>query len=275
MLRGIANGLGAVRVVVAASSVLATSTLACGVLLVGSTDEDNPAGTSTPSHDDGGDGGDATSVDGAEVDSSDGAIVAEAESGVPCPKCASGHCETGPCDPLVFVTDEDFTGSFDEITDAGGIDKLDVACNRSAKKANVPGYYRAWASEDLTGIEPDRLTPSPRPYRLRSGVIVVPSFEGWKRPTGLDHPLSMTASGVEIIGKPVWTGTTVDWSKPSVPQDTRDCEGWTNGLASGEQGIAGITACNPGDLCAPDHWTFRTTESCNTRAHVYCLEQVP
>lgn len=160
----------------------------------------------------------------------------------------------------VFVTAGDWPGAL--VLPAKGIDGTlatsgpaagDVLCADDAKKAGVPGKFRAWLSSSDEHARTRFADTGPRhdtQGRLVLGKVGAPPITGIPGPDG-------KAFAGEVL---IWTGTNEDGAFSGA-----DCTTWA--------GVSPLTG-TIGDSRATDgRWTKSGVQDCGARAHLLCIEQ--
>jgi hypothetical protein len=172
--------------------------------------------------------------------------------------CNVGTCMASECQHVAFVA-----GPVPSAGDLGGINGADAICQTAASSAGLQGRFLAWLGTP-TSAPKDRFFKANRPYVLRSGQVVAPTFADL-----LKVPLK-AGIGVDAFGMP--TGIGRNWSNVGpdgsyVPGDGNACSGWTSNIPAerGSWGNTGGTGTG---------WTNGGSDACNTSGHgIYCFEQ--
>lgn len=253
--------------------VLSASFAACGVTLVG-TDEPPPAPDSGPDAPPPIPSSETSTPDVGANDTGtndDAMAVADAledcnratSAGCPCGLlCASKTCTNGACDPLVFVTKGEWSGTIgSNAAGATGPARASFYCQEAASKfgRSPLTVFRAWMSDLPTAPAGTGFVKSSRPYRLPDGVQVAPSFKSFA--TGLLVPINRTEENAVLPGARVWTGTM--WTGQRY--DER-CGDWATTVGTG--GYGSTDANNEG-------WSLSGNANCTDALHLYCFEQLP
>lgn len=185
-----------------------------------------------------------------------------------CADCRSKYCDeaTGACDPLVFITVEEFRGDLSAGID-GGLGRADEICQTLAGGV---GVFHAWLSDDnqnaisrVVGLG----APSARPLRRWDGALVAASITQLVDEDG-GLPLAPINRGPngELVPNPsrVWTGTHENGGKRAWT-----CGNWKTSEGS-LLGTMGTTAEN-------SLWTVMGGDpnaNCDQQAHLYCFEEL-
>jgi hypothetical protein len=194
---------------------------------------------------------------GPLAEAPDGSVDADTKS-----DAAVDARDAAPPGRTIFVTSQTFTG------DLGTRDGGDSKCQSAAKDAGLPGTYRAWLSEQGSGVL-DRLVTDAGPLRLVNGAMVASSTADLAKAgprTGivLDERGTKRGGGVcEDGGLIAWTGTGPDGSAPTMFGS--DCAQWRT--SGGQPGLAGLVGSTD------DSWTSACTRPCNQQAALYCIQQ--
>lgn len=268
---------------------LLMTSAACGSLLsfdgdddrrsIGATSGDSSVdGTSSSSSSSGSAGGfvgvDAATTDAANVTEMDAGPVIDAaafaaDGSTPCPKCASGYCTTtnGQCDPIVFVTSQQFTGDFDPSALNGGVAAPDARCQKAATDAMLSGVYRAWiaaATSPDASLPWTHIVPFDGAYRRVDGWVVVSTFGDFQRgQKTLRSAISLDATGRAVPdGSEVWTG--LDRFANATGED---CNQWVSSSAKARFGVVG------GCMTCDGHWSaFGDAGPCTVARRLYCIQ---
>jgi hypothetical protein len=169
-----------------------------------------------------------------------------------------------PC--YVFVTDTAYTGNL------GGVAGADTICQNDAVAHGLPGTYKAWLSNHWVFDQPNsgpitRFTNPVGPYERVDGVQVSPSWTDLITvPWTIEHPINLTAGGVQISGGQLtWTNTYAD-GKASSNNLNNTCQDWTSadGTYVGEFGMADETS---------SYWSAYNFTTCDTLRPFYCFQQ--
>lgn len=169
------------------------------------------------------------------------------------PPCGKG----GPC--RVFVS------SAAHPANLGGLAGADEVCNILARKAKLPGRYKAWLSSS-SGSPATRFSHNPGPYVLTNGTVIanywIDLIDG-----NLLAPIDIMENGRPRTGDEwVWTGTlSTGAAAPSLT-----CSDWTSS-ASTERGIIGLSS-NKDSFWTGDE-VVPVTNTCDAPAHLYCFQQ--
>lgn len=153
-----------------------------------------------------------------------------------------------------FVTAQSFTGNL------GGVAGADQKCQFAAMNAGLSGTWRAWLT--VIGASVSSRISETTPWSDLRGGILFTNDEG--RDQNLPgFPLDRDELGRVIGDVRVWTNA---WST-GLPQIS-DCAAWTNATA-GLKGHVGAPAST-----IPGRWAANFEEiTCQTPAHLYCVEQ--
>jgi hypothetical protein len=122
-------------------------------------------------------------------------------------------------DACAFITDEVYDGDF------GGIANADNACNQIAMRNGLPGFYRAWLSENEPRADAiDRLTEF-GPWRRVDGKLVAVDRADLTDGT-LANPIQISAEGLNLGQRLVRTGTQADGTVTPETAQTFTCHDW-------------------------------------------------
>jgi cysteine-rich repeat protein len=194
-------------------------------------------------------------------------------------KCEDGNADDGDgcsskCvrDALhVFVSSARFTGG-----DIGGLANADLLCQSLAADAELPGFYRAWLSDDAASPATRFAKSLTLPYIMRTGLVGGPIVvaESWVDLVDgtLKSPIRVTEAGemlsldesCEEDEQVAWTGT----SRSGGPGDGGDCDGWTSSAAA-SSALAGRVGVG-----GPEWSEGCPAVACNQALRLYCVEQV-
>lgn len=165
-----------------------------------------------------------------------------------------------PTDPLrVFVTKDTFAADLD------GTNGADTKCAAAAEAASIKpkGKWVAWISTPGGQTVKDNIvTPAGSlPLQLLDGTAIAKKASDLLAPPGLPlHAIDQSESMTKVTGH-AWTGTK-NLGEPAVTA----CLAWTNGAADHKGATGDVTA-------ADATWTeLATTETCDTKNHLYCFE---
>lgn len=165
-----------------------------------------------------------------------------------------GPSGSAPSGRRVFVTSQSYTG------DLGGLAGADQKCQLAATTAGLGGTWRAWLTV-LGATVSSRISETPPWSDLRGAELFASE-------SARDNALPGFALDRDEFGRTlgdvrVWTNA---WST-ALPQ-TADCVAWTNATA-GQTGAVGAPAAT-----IPGRWAANFESlSCQTPAHLYCVEQ--
>jgi hypothetical protein len=170
-----------------------------------------------------------------------------------------GYSDTQSCQlaisPIkrVFLTSSAYNGNL------GGLSGADQACQTEATNAGLPGTFKAWLSTSSSPAS-TRLANYGGAFRLpgASGALVANGFSDLLT-NGPKAPIDIHADGSGPTTAMVWTGTTSNGSFAGL-----DCSSWSTTLSGGEDGQSNFTT---------GLWTNLGDASCNTPAHLYCIQQ--
>ena len=155
----------------------------------------------------------------------------------------------------VFATKQTFNGLL------GGLGAADLNCGAAAKNAGLSGNWKAWLS-DTNKSASQRLLHSKVPYLGLNGKVV--AFN-WADLTdgNLSNPINVTEDRNALSeGELAWTGTATNGNTAL----GQTCYDWKLKYGS----IRGYS----GDVYKTDaSWTAWVASTCNTKAHLYCIEQ--
>jgi hypothetical protein len=213
------------------------------------------AGLSAGESADGGAGAETPGGGGAAGDASAGRVgagdAATSDAGINASTDAGSDADLG--ERLIFVTSADYAG------DLGGIAGANAKCQTRASLAGLPGTYLAWIGASGAPSIALRMTASPLPYRLTSGVTVALNFDGLLGPALL-HPVDVTESRSQRTLRPVWTNTNAFGQ----PQSSSDCNGWT----SADPGVTGQRDRSDLPSLASQQYA-----PCDQVAALFCVQQ--
>ena len=157
---------------------------------------------------------------------------------------------------LVFVTKAAFQGNL------GGLEGADARCQAAARRAGLPGVFRAWlsTSEQPAGA---RVVRKNVPYVMPGGVRVADNYRDLTDGR-LAHPIDHTEFG-EAVASPFLarTATTPDGQAMSPT-----CSDWTS-RSRYDGGAWGATDTTSSAWSCTGVFPGR----CDYLAHLYCLEQ--
>lgn len=168
----------------------------------------------------------------------------------PPPRCGKG----GPC--LVFVTSSKHRGNLN------GLDGADAICNQRAVEAQLPGFYKAWVSDEF-GDPVSRFTRNDGPYVLTDGTRIADTWDDLVDGELL-APINIMENGHQAMGdSTVWAGT-----NNSGTHYNYDCEEWTSSSEE-SYGQYGVFSTNDG-MWSGDPLSLR---NCSNVARLYCFQQ--
>ncbi|MEM9468612.1 MAG: hypothetical protein AAF988_00450 [Pseudomonadota bacterium] len=157
-------------------------------------------------------------------------------------------------DKYVFVTSELYDGNL------GGIEGADAICQAHADRANLPGTYLAWLSDDTTSPA-QRFNRSDMNYILVDDTVVA---NGWSDLTDgdLDNSIGLDEKG-NIRAHAVATNTTFE-GEPS--SSINSCNNWASQSASLQhsRGASGFSN---------SFWSSGVTINCSDSVRLYCFQQ--
>ena len=161
----------------------------------------------------------------------------------------------------VFTTDALLDGNLMSFSLA------DDTCAEEATKAGLHGTFLAWLSTPKT-TPTLRFPASALPYHRADGKLLASNLEALLT-TGPLLPLGVTADGLPLMSDTVdcdnyvWTGTTA-----SGPASEFTCDGFVTSslLVTGLVGDFNTEA---------NEWTAACPVPCDSKARLYCFEQVP
>ena len=157
---------------------------------------------------------------------------------------------------IVFVTKAAFQGNF------GGLAGADERCEAAARRAGLPGHFRAWLS---TADQPAgaRVAQKDVPYVMPGGIQVADDYRDLTD-GHLAHPIDRTEYG-ETVPSPFLarTATTADGRAL-----TPTCSDWTSRRRY-DGGAWGATDATSAAWSRTGVFPGR----CDYLAHLYCLEQ--
>ncbi len=184
-----------------------------------------------------------------------GAAAAAQDAGCP---ATVGVARPAACQEtvVIFVTHAAFQGNF------GGLEGADARCQTAARRAGLPGVFRAWLS---TAAEPAgaRIARKGVPYVMPGGIRVADNYADLTA-GDLAHPIDRTEYGA-AVPSPFLARTA---TSPDGRALSPSCADWTSRRRY-DGGWWGAT-----DTATPA-WS-RTgvfPGRCDHRAHLYCLEQ--
>jgi hypothetical protein len=149
----------------------------------------------------------------------------------------------------VFVTREAYNGAL------GGLTGADAICQDAAVKANLPGTWVAWLSDDNTDAR-DRIRDGQ--YELLLNDTIVAEDLADLTDGSLIAPIRLAEDQLIRTGK-VWTGTQTDGTRTG-----SNCSGWTT-VADSEQGTFGVSDQTD------EGWTDDGSQSCIEERSLYCF----
>lgn len=167
--------------------------------------------------------------------------------------CSSKQCVPGGCLRRVFVSSTLQMGNMGTITGAD---------NQCGTLGFPLGEFHALISESDSGAK-ERIGSSNAPFVLVNGIQVAANSAALFSDAGLEHAIDMTEDGGEAgTVLLVWTGTGWDGEPDTV---TSHCGEWILGAPS--TGGAGVWSTK-------DHnWLYAQAPTCDTPAHLYCVEK--
>jgi hypothetical protein len=174
------------------------------------------------------------------------------------PLAAVAGCVGGECERLVFLLQTTLPANF------GGLTSADTICTNAATMSGADPsgtQFKAWLSTETISVS-TRMVHGKRPYIDKHGDVVAADWNALVSGS-LTIGIRWTEAGNSIVDADVWTATTAsgDYAGPS------DCMGWTSPSQMLMSTFGRSNAANAG-------WTqFGTSETCNTPAHLYCIEQ--
>jgi hypothetical protein len=204
---------------------------------------------------------------GTDVDGGDAATSPPAEASSDASFDGGDEAPMGADHPrYAFVTSATYQPAVDFVS----LETADDRCNEAAGQGDpsIQGKkFLAWLS-DSSASPSTRFVHSAAPYmRVTKGDTIAESWDDLvKRTVGagqLAKKLDVTESGMNVVSggnAPVWTATHAD----GTPNITDDCSEWTAGTGAGATGDA---------TQQDSKWSDLGTESCATRAHLYCFEK--
>ena len=164
-------------------------------------------------------------------------------------------------DKYVFVTSQAYSSNL------GGLEGADAICQAHADRANLPGRYMAWIS-DNTGSPSTRFNRVPTDYKLVDGTIVA---NGWDDLTDgtLDAAINLHEDGtVPGVGlQRPWSVTNTDGTYTNGPS----CNNWTldDGPVINNVMRGSVSQTN-------STWTATSSNSCAASSHtnsLFCFQQ--
>ncbi|HFE44424.1 MAG TPA: DUF1554 domain-containing protein, partial [Nannocystis exedens] len=158
----------------------------------------------------------------------------------------------------VFITKGVYDG------DLGGLTGADSICQGLAVGSQIEGTFKAWLST-VQESAADRLEHANVPYVLldEESTHVAENWDDLVDGTILNS-IALTEEGKPVGGTlAVWTGTKPDGSKAPMA-----CVGWMSKM-NGKNGTTGKRTSTGGT------WTEDVTRECDSKSHIYCIEQVP
>lgn len=169
----------------------------------------------------------------------------------PPPRCG----KSGPC--LVFVTSSKHRGNLN------GIAGADAICNQRAAEAQLPGFYKAWVSDDFE--EPlSRFTRNDGPYVLTDGTRIADNWDDLVDGELL-APINVMENGHQAMGGDsyVWAGT-----DHAGTHFYYDCEEWTSSSEE-SYGRFGRSYMNNAE------WSGELSSllNCSNVMRLYCFQQ--
>ena len=146
----------------------------------------------------------------------------------------------------------------------GGLLGADARCQAHAIAGGLGGTFKAWLSTTTVSAS-SRLFHSTVPYKnARANQTLVSSWDdlvdGTISAPGAGKEPNRTEAG-QILGGPVWTNTS---AAAGIFNAVDDCSGWTSDSGSARVGVSDYVDAR---------FTNNFTQSCDTPAHLYCLEQ--
>ena len=167
-------------------------------------------------------------------------------------------CRTRP--HIVFVSSRRFSGIFFPPGDA------DARCRELAADAGLPGFYRAWATNESGpgGPEPAlRFARAFAPYVLVDGTVVANDWDDLTDGTLL-APIDLNERG-EQASVEVWTNVGTDGTQLE-PLNADTCDGFRSDSPTlrGRHGISTETG---------SAWTNAGFDTCDQEKALYCFSQ--
>ena len=174
-----------------------------------------------------------------------------------CARAEIGTARPAACQKtvLVFVTEDAFQGNF------GGLAGADARCQTAARRAGLPGVFRAWLS---TSAQPAgaRVVRKNVPYVMPGGVRVADNYLDLTDGR-LAHPIDRTEYGA-AVPSPFLARTA---TAPDGQALSPTCSDWTSRRRY-DGGAWGAT-----DSLSDWSRTGVFPGRCDYLAHLYCLEQ--
>jgi hypothetical protein len=157
---------------------------------------------------------------------------------------------------LVFVTKAAYQGNF------GGLADADARCQAAARRAGLPGVFRAWLS---TSAQPAgaRVVHKDVPYVMPAGIRVADNYHDLTDGQ-LAHPIDRTEYG-EAVPSPFLARTA---TAPDGQALSPTCSDWTSRRRY-DGGAWGATDATTSAWSRTGVFPGR----CDYLAHLYCLEQ--
>ena len=183
---------------------------------------------------------------------------AAAAQGTDCKAVEIGMARPAACQEtvLVFVTKASFQGNF------GGLAGADAQCQAAARRAGLPGIFRAWLS---TAAQPagNRVKHKDVPYVMPGDIRVADNYLDLTDGR-LAHPIDRTEYG-EPVPSPFLARTA---STPDGQALSPTCSDWTSRRRY-DGGAWGATDATTSAWSRTGVFPGR----CDYLAHLYCLEQ--
>ena len=195
---------------------------------------------------------------GPAVDTTDlEAAVCLAFSGLGVPPPSNLSCNVST-NKTVFVTNSLFNGWA-----INGLLGADAICQDEANAAGLQGIFRAWLSEQHSGVTSRLGFRASYNYHRTDGTFVGNAHQVLDfNDADLSAPINKDANGNTPSGTArVWTNTAPSGS----PDGEYDCRGWTS--------TAGYTAMYGLMTNTNDSWTQSNRTSCSFSYRLYCFEQ--
>ncbi|PJF20746.1 MAG: hypothetical protein CUN56_14610, partial [Phototrophicales bacterium] len=160
-------------------------------------------------------------------------------------------------DKYVFVTSKTYDGNL------GGVLGADNICQALADRANLPGRYLAWLS-DNTGSPSTRFNRALTNYKLTDGTTIA---NGWSDLTDgtIDNQLVVDENGNTLPNAAIWSNTAGD----GYPVGNLHCKNWTTNSSASIRGKVG------NNFTTIRTWTDNNfvDAGCNAYFQFYCFQQ--
>ncbi len=145
--------------------------------------------------------------------------------------------------------------------DLGGLAAADELCQFEARRAGLPGQYRAWLADATASPSTDWTTHNTDPYLRTDGQLIA---TGWDDLTdgALLNPIDKTATRVGKLPTDVWTNVNSTGSPASV---SAHCNQWNSSAGNAPVGRTDKT---------DQHWSDGSrTRDCSVELPLYCAGQ--